>query len=89
MSDENVDSGLREACGVFGCVAAGQWPTDLDVGNVICLGLVGLQHRYSELAGSVFFTYLQRKCGRFTNVLALSHKCFLQSVKTFKIDHNN
>lgn len=39
------DSGLRDACGVFGCVAAESWPTDLDVSHVICLGLVGLQHR--------------------------------------------
>jgi len=40
------DSGMREACGVFGCVAFGNWPTPLDVPHVICLGLVGLQHRY-------------------------------------------
>ena len=38
-------TGLREKCGVFGCVAAGSWPTELDVANVITLGLVGLQHR--------------------------------------------
>ncbi len=39
------DSGMREACGVFGCVATGNWPTDVDMANVICLGLTGLQHR--------------------------------------------
>ena len=41
----NDDTDLREACGVFGCVAAGDWPTQLDVPHIICLGLVGLQHR--------------------------------------------
>ena len=40
------DTGLREACGVFGCVSAKEWPTQLDVPHIICLGLVGLQHRY-------------------------------------------
>ena len=39
------DVGLREACGVFGCVATGTWPTQLDVPHIISLGLVGLQHR--------------------------------------------
>ncbi len=42
-----VESGMRENCGVFGCVAAGQWPTEVDVANVICLGLTGLQHRFA------------------------------------------
>lgn len=37
---------LIEKCGVFGCVAAeGQDVKDLGVPNVVCLGLVGLQHR--------------------------------------------
>lgn len=36
---------LREACGVFGCIASGEWPTNLDVSHIICLGLVALQHR--------------------------------------------
>ena len=39
------DAGMRDACGVFGCVASGDWPTQLDVPHIICLGLVGLQHR--------------------------------------------
>jgi amidophosphoribosyltransferase len=37
------DTGLREACGVFGCVLA----------QTIYLGLVGLQHRGQESAGIV------------------------------------
>lgn len=36
---------LREACGVFGCVAAGEWPSQVDVPHTISVGLVGLQHR--------------------------------------------
>ncbi|KAL3879046.1 hypothetical protein ACJMK2_031360 [Sinanodonta woodiana] len=47
------DAGLREECGVFGCVATGNWPTDLDVAHTICMGLVGLQHRGQESAGIV------------------------------------
>ena len=43
------EDGLQEACGVFGCVAAGKWPTELNISQIICLGLVGLQHRYVHL----------------------------------------
>lgn len=42
---ELEESGVREECGVFGCIASGEWPTQLDVPHVITLGLVGLQHR--------------------------------------------
>lgn len=42
---ELEESGMREECGVFGCIASGEWPTQLDVPHVITLGLVGLQHR--------------------------------------------
>ncbi|XP_061408491.1 amidophosphoribosyltransferase isoform X1 [Lethenteron reissneri] len=44
---------LREACGVFGCVAQGEWPSQLDVAHIIALGLVALQHRGQESAGIV------------------------------------
>ncbi|XP_004849749.1 amidophosphoribosyltransferase isoform X2 [Heterocephalus glaber] len=50
---ELEESGFREACGVFGCIASGEWPTQLDVPYVINLGLVGLQHRGQESAGIV------------------------------------
>lgn len=36
---------LVEKCGVFGCIANGEWPTDLGVASIVCLGLSGLQHR--------------------------------------------
>ena len=39
------EESLNEACGVFGCIASGKWPTQIDVANTICVGLVGLQHR--------------------------------------------
>ncbi|XP_064609991.1 amidophosphoribosyltransferase-like [Liolophura sinensis] len=53
---EDVDTDefeLREACGVFGCVAAGEWPSQVDVPHTISVGLVGLQHRGQESAGIV------------------------------------
>ncbi|KAI4485031.1 hypothetical protein M0802_012833 [Mischocyttarus mexicanus] len=46
-------SGLTHNCGVFGCIAAGDWPSQIDVSQVICLGLVALQHRGQESAGIV------------------------------------
>uniref|UniRef100_A0A8C7XYL4 Amidophosphoribosyltransferase n=1 Tax=Oryzias sinensis TaxID=183150 RepID=A0A8C7XYL4_9TELE len=46
-------SGIGEECGVFGCVAAGEWPTQLEVAQVLTLGLVALQHRGQESAGIV------------------------------------
>ncbi|RWS24333.1 glutamine phosphoribosylpyrophosphate amidotransferase-like protein, partial [Leptotrombidium deliense] len=44
---------LQEKCGIFACIANGDWPTNLDVAQIICLGLVGLQHRGQEAAGIV------------------------------------
>jgi len=38
-------TGLTHECGVFGCVATGEWPSQIDVAQVVCLGLVALQHR--------------------------------------------
>lgn len=35
-------SGLTHECGVFGCIAAGDWPSSIDVGQVICLGECGV-----------------------------------------------
>lgn len=42
---ELEESGIGEECGVFGCVAAGEWPTQLEVAQILTLGLVALQHR--------------------------------------------
>lgn len=39
------EEALEEKCGVFGCISNGDWPTSLDLAHIICLGLVGLQHR--------------------------------------------
>lgn len=33
-------TGLTHECGVFGCIAAGDWPSQIDVPQVICLGKV-------------------------------------------------
>ncbi|XP_015783872.1 amidophosphoribosyltransferase [Tetranychus urticae] len=48
---------LGEKCGVFGCITNGDWPTNLDCAHIICLGLIGLQHRGQEAAGIVTCKY--------------------------------
>ncbi|CRK89597.1 CLUMA_CG003246, isoform A [Clunio marinus] len=48
-----VDSGLTHECGVFGVVGTGKWPTNVDIAQTVCLGLVALQHRGQESAGIV------------------------------------
>uniref|UniRef100_A0AAY4D4B2 Amidophosphoribosyltransferase n=1 Tax=Denticeps clupeoides TaxID=299321 RepID=A0AAY4D4B2_9TELE len=50
---EFEESGIGEECGAFGCVAAGEWPTQLEVAQILTLGLVALQHRGQESAGIV------------------------------------
>ncbi|XP_054160713.1 amidophosphoribosyltransferase-like [Oppia nitens] len=52
LEDDQLEM-LQEKCGIFGCIANGEWPTPLDVAHIICLGLVGLQHRGQESAGIV------------------------------------
>ncbi|XP_005105200.1 amidophosphoribosyltransferase isoform X2 [Aplysia californica] len=47
------ESGMREECGLFGIVATGTWPSDINLSHLIHLGLVGLQHRGQESAGIV------------------------------------
>ncbi|GIY28965.1 hypothetical protein CDAR_79061 [Caerostris darwini] len=44
---------LRDSCGVFGIVAAGEWPTKLEVTELIYLGLIAIQHRGQESSGMV------------------------------------
>uniref|UniRef100_A0A1B0BY69 Amidophosphoribosyltransferase n=1 Tax=Glossina palpalis gambiensis TaxID=67801 RepID=A0A1B0BY69_9MUSC len=44
-------TGLTHECGVFAAIACGDWPTQIDIAHVICLGLVALQHRGQESAG--------------------------------------
>ena len=39
------DYGLREACGLFGCVSMCKESTEVDVAHIVHLGLVGVQHR--------------------------------------------
>lgn len=40
-----VTSGLTHECGVFGAIGTGEWPTNLEISQIICWGLVALQHR--------------------------------------------
>uniref|UniRef100_A0A1A9WFN2 Amidophosphoribosyltransferase n=1 Tax=Glossina brevipalpis TaxID=37001 RepID=A0A1A9WFN2_9MUSC len=44
-------TGLTHECGVFAAIANGDWPTQIDIAHVICLGLVALQHRGQESGG--------------------------------------
>ncbi|KAK7489850.1 hypothetical protein BaRGS_00018872 [Batillaria attramentaria] len=60
---------LREACGVFGCVATDSWPSELDIAHIIHLGLVGVQHRGQESAGIV--TSSGDKNGKFVTKKAM------------------
>lgn len=39
-------SGLTHECGVFGAIGTGEWPTHLEISQIITWGLVALQHRY-------------------------------------------
>lgn len=60
-----VQSGLTHECGVFGAIAAGNWPTELDIAQSITLGLVALQHRGQESAGIVTS---EGKCAKNFNI---------------------
>ncbi|XP_034115560.1 amidophosphoribosyltransferase [Drosophila albomicans] len=53
ISESKELTGLTHECGVFGAIACGDWPTQIDIAHVICLGLVALQHRGQESAGIV------------------------------------
>jgi len=53
VSPNNDEAGITHNCGVFGCISSGEWPTQIDVAQIICLGLVALQHRGQESAGIV------------------------------------
>ncbi|XP_050293895.1 amidophosphoribosyltransferase-like [Anthonomus grandis grandis] len=46
-------SGLTHECGVFGAIGTGDWPTHLEIAQIITWGLVALQHRGQESAGIV------------------------------------
>ncbi|KAG8259564.1 hypothetical protein J6590_011859 [Homalodisca vitripennis] len=48
-SEESQElSGLKHECGVFACIGSRSWarPNQNDVAQVICLGLVALQHSF-------------------------------------------
>lgn len=43
--DKSQITGLTHECGVFGAIGIGEWPTSLEIAQIICLGLEALQHR--------------------------------------------
>ncbi|XP_014673592.1 PREDICTED: amidophosphoribosyltransferase-like [Priapulus caudatus] len=83
--DNDGSSGLREACGVFACVAAGAWPTHLDIAHVIYLGLVGLQHRGQESAGIVTS---DGECFRSHRGMGLVNQVFTEETLQVKLKGN-
>ncbi|XP_025833981.1 amidophosphoribosyltransferase-like [Agrilus planipennis] len=60
-----VLSGLTHECGVFGAIASGEWPTHVEIAQIVCLGLVAVQHRGQESAGIVTS---EGKCAKHFNV---------------------
>lgn len=37
---QKCTAGLTHECGVFGCIGAGDWPSQIDVAQSICLGII-------------------------------------------------
>jgi hypothetical protein len=77
------ETGLTHECGVFGCVATGEWPTQIDVAQVICLGLVALQHRYC----TGFMQYERESQGKTYRAFSLLHKFLSYRAVTVKADN--
>ncbi|KAF5284117.1 hypothetical protein FQR65_LT00117 [Abscondita terminalis] len=50
---EAIESGLTHECGVFGAIGTEFWPNDVDISQIILIGLEALQHRGQESAGIV------------------------------------
>lgn len=42
-------TGLTHECGVFGCIAAGDWPSQIDVAQIICLGINKFMFTLSDI----------------------------------------
>jgi len=75
---------LQEKCGIFGCIANGEYPTSLDVAHIICLGLIGLQHRGQEAAGIVTSTALDEEFSIYRGTGLLSQIFSEASIKGLK-----
>lgn len=67
-----VSSGLTHECGVFGAIGTGEWPTHLEVAQIICWGLVALQHRLVKKIIIIYFSYFVQQ--------AVIIKCYFEFV---------
>ena len=80
---------LKEKCGVFGCLANGDYPTSLDVAHIICLGLVGLQHRGQEAAGIVTGTTAGQEYATYRGTGLVSQVFNEAAIKSLKGEQEN
>ena len=79
FSEECVDSGIHEECGVFGAYDF----DGNDIASTVYYGLFALQHRGQESCGiAVSDTNGQKRTFRFIKEWALSTKCL--AVKTLR-----
>ena len=79
FSEECVDSGIHEECGVFGAYDF----DGNDIASTVYYGLFALQHRGQESCGiAVSDTNGPRRTFRFIKEWALSTKCL--TVRTLK-----
>ncbi|KAF2890872.1 hypothetical protein ILUMI_15301 [Ignelater luminosus] len=51
--EKTMETGLTHECGVFGAIGSESWPSNVDIAQIVLIGLEALQHRGQESAGMV------------------------------------